>query len=176
MAENCLFEIKPLTYSNAIRNINVFSVNYTNQDYGSLKAKMIDLIRQNFEQDFNDFNESSIGIMLIEMWAFLADTLSFKIDQLANEIFIDTVTEPTNAFRLARLVGFKPTPPLPARTLLSGTINHALSEDLEIISPVTIEYGIPGHRRHMECYPADKNNNPLFGQPIVIPAGQVFDQ
>ncbi len=174
MADNCPFEITPLAHTKAIRNTNVFSLNYTNQDYWSLKARMLDLMKQHFDKDFNDFTESSIGIMLIEMWAFIADTLSFKIDQLANEIFIDTVTEPANAFRLARLVGFKPTPPLPARALFVATINHPLSTDLEIVTPLLIDYSVPGYgEKVLELYPTDHENNPVMDSPIVIPAGQL---
>jgi hypothetical protein len=52
----------------------------------------VDFIKEKFADEFTDFVESSLAIMLIENWAFLADTLSFKIDQVANEIFIDTVS------------------------------------------------------------------------------------
>lgn len=174
MAENCPFEITPLAHSKSIRNTNVFSLNYTNQDYWSLKARMLDLIKQYFDKDFNDFTESSIGLMLIEMWAFVADTLSFKIDQLANELFIDTVTEPANAFRLARLLGFKPTPPLPARALFIATLNHPLADDFEIVTPLTISYNVPGYgEKIMELFAADHQNNPMFNQPIIVPAGQL---
>ena len=48
-------------------------------------------VRQKFDKEFSDFVESSLAIMLIENWAFIADTLSFKMDQIANEVFVDTV-------------------------------------------------------------------------------------
>ena len=174
MADNCPFEVTPLASTKVMRNATSYSLNYTNQDYWSLKKRMMDLIKQYFDKDFNDFTESSIGVMLIEMWAFIADTLSFKIDQLANEIFIDTVTEPINAFRLSKLVGFNPTPPLPARAMFVATLNHPFSDDLHIDAPFLIEYSSPGAgEKLMELYPADDNNNPIFDSVITIPAGQL---
>ena len=110
---DCPVEIKPLSQSEEGKNSLTFNLNYTNQDFWSMKTRLVDFIKERFGSSgtelpntFNDFVESSIAIMLIENWAFLADTLSFKMDQIVNEMFIDTVTEVENAFRLAKLVGF----------------------------------------------------------------------
>src|ERR1700753_67936 len=104
----CSFNVVPYGQASSLSQPNVISLNYTNQDFWSMKSRLMDFIKSNFTNDFNDFVESSLAIMLIENWAFIADTLSFKMDQIANEIFIDTVTEVENAFRLAKLVGFQP--------------------------------------------------------------------
>lgn len=142
------FEIEPYLVTNPENKIsNPFSLTYTNQDYWGFKNKILEHIKNNHEEDFNDFTESSIVVMLAEIFAFLGDTLSFKIDQLANELFIDTVSEKANAFRLAKLVGFKPTPPTPARAMFYISINNPLKHDLTIVTPVKINYDIPGHGR-----------------------------
>ena len=86
-SNNCPFDITPYTQSQVITTPNIFSLNYTNQDFWSMKTRLIDFIKQKFSTDFSDFVESSIAIMLIENWAFIADTLSFKMDQISNEIF-----------------------------------------------------------------------------------------
>jgi hypothetical protein len=174
MAENCPFEITPLAYSKPIKNTNIHSLSYVNQDFWSLKSRMLELLQQNFHKDFNDFTESSLAIMLVEMWAFIADQLSFKIDQLANEMFIDTVTESHNAFRLAKLLGYKPTPPLPARAMFVITLNHSLSHDLEIKAPLILSYpSADGTDKTIELYQADMNNNPIMDRNIIIPVGSV---
>jgi hypothetical protein len=97
--KSCPFNVNPLAQSQPIRNGTIFNLNYTCQDFWSMKTRLVDYIRQNFPDKFNDFVESDLAIMLIENQAFLADLLSFKIDQIANEPFIDTVTELENAFR-----------------------------------------------------------------------------
>lgn len=152
------------------------SLTYTNQDYNSLKSRMIEIIEQKFSKDFTDFSESSLAMMLIELWAFLADQLSFKIDQVANELFIDTVTETANIMRLANLVGFKPTPPLAAKAMFSINLNHAITNDFAIDTPleVTFQAASGQGERHMELFQADEYNNPIYDKPIVVPAGAMF--
>lgn len=173
--EQCPFEITPLDTVQTITNPNIFSLNYTNQDFWSMKNRLIGFIQQKFEKDFNDFVESSVAIMLIENWAFLADTLSFKMDQIANEIFIDTVTELENAVRITRLVGFKPQPPIAARTLWTASINTSLLADLKITTPFVIEIAIDGLPRAIELFQGDATNAPLFGQDIIIPTGSLVN-
>jgi len=167
--------VTPFAQSQASATPNIFNLNYTNQDFWSMKARLIDYIQQQFGDQFNDFVESDLAIMLIENWAFLADTLSFKTDQIANEVFIDTVTEIDNAFRLAKLVGFQPTPPIAARSMWSAKINNPLLQDLTMLAPLDVQVNFGDQNMTIELYPADANNNPIFGQDILIPAGSVVN-
>lgn len=178
MPDNCPFEINPYDQPRIIKNEKINSVNYTNQDFWSLKNKLVEFINERFGENgtvipntFNDLVESSIAIMLIENWAFIADTLSFKMDQMVNELFIDTVTEPDNAFRLCQMVGFKPTPPLPSRSLWTATITSAFSTDIILSAPILIDVVSDDTPITIELYPADSKNNPIFDQDIVIPSG-----
>jgi hypothetical protein len=75
---NCPFDITPYTQSQIITTPNIFNLNYTNQDFWSMKTRLLEFTRQKFDKEFSDFVESSLAIMLIENWAFLADTLSFQ--------------------------------------------------------------------------------------------------
>lgn len=173
--ENCPFDITPYDKSQIVKTPNLANLNYTNQDFWSMKSRLIDFIKERFAEQFNDFVESDLALMLIENWAFVADTLSFKIDQIANEVFIDTVTEVDNAFRLSLLVGFKPTPPIGARSLWSASIQNVLETDLVINTPQTIPITTEEGPKIIELYPADKDNNPIMNQPIVIPANSLLN-
>lgn len=174
MAEVCPFEITPLATPKLVQNMPIYSLNYTSQDYNSLKSRLLELLKTNFASEFNDINESSLGVMLIECWAAIADLLSFKIDQIANELFIDTVTELENAFRLAKLVGYKPQPPLPAKAMFMARINSKYSADVILKSPIVVSLDNLGFDTAYELYAADINNNPVLGTDIVIPAGAMF--
>lgn len=172
---NCPFDITPYTQSSVITTPNIFNLNYTNQDFWSMKTRLIQFTQQKFGDDFSDFVESSLAIMLIENWAFLADTLSFKMDQISNEIFIDTVTQVDNAFRLAKLVGFKPQPPICATSLWTMSINNPVNTDVVIPAPFDLTVSAGSGSITIELYPADANNNPIFNQDIVIPAGNIVN-
>lgn len=175
MQESCPFEITPFAQSQPGGKQNIFNLNYTNQDFWSMKSRLTDFIKEKFGKEFNDFVESDIAIMLIENWAFLADTLSFKIDQIANEIFIDTVTELENAFRLAKLVGFHPQPPIAARSMWTARLNNPVLVDLEIPAPLDLDVTFGDETMTIELMPADANNNPIFDRNITIPAGQIVN-
>ncbi len=170
MKNNCPFDITPLDQSSSIENREIISLNYTNQDFHSLKVRVVDFIKARFGDDFTDLIESQLAFVLIETWAFMADTLSFKQDQIANEIFIDTVSELENAFRLSKLMGFEPTPPIAARSMWSASIGTVLSNDLVLPTPV-----ISGGDVTIELFPADENDQPLFNSPIIIQAGSLIN-
>lgn len=177
-SENCPVSLTPLSQSEKIKTPNIFNLNYTAQDFWSMKTKLVDFIQERFGPDgtvlpntFSDFIESDIAVMLIENIAFLADTLSFKTDQIANEIFIDTVTEPENAFRLAKLVGFNPLPPIASKSLWTATINNIFSEDVVLPTPMPISLASDGSPLDMELFQADAEGNPIFDQNITITAG-----
>ena len=178
MPDYCPFEVSPLSQSSIIKNEKIINLNYTNQDFWSLKNKLVEFINERFGENgtvipntFNDLVESSVAIMLIENWAFIADTLSFKMDKMVNELFIDTVTEPDNAFRLCQMVGFKPTPPLPARSLWTATVTSTFSTDIILSAPILIDVVSDDTPITIELYPADSKNNPIFDQDILIPSG-----
>lgn len=173
--KNCPFDVTPYDQSGKIKTPNLVNINYTNQDFWSMKARLIDFIKEKFADDFNDFVESSIALMLIENWAFIADTLSFKIDQIANEIFIDTVSEVDNAFRLAILVGFVPLPPIASSSFWTAEINNVLNTNMEISTPVVVDINTEVGPKTIELFPADSNNQPLFDEPIVITAGNFLN-
>ena len=172
MAVNCPFEVRPYDISEPISTTNIANFNYTNQDFWSIKSRLINFINEKFSDDFNDFVESSLAIMLMENFAFIGDTLSFKIDQIANEIFIDTVTEIDNAFRLSKLVGFDPLPPIASKSMWTATTNKVLTEHLTIPTPYTIESGTNEGAITIELFPADSDDNPILDEDIVVPAGK----
>lgn len=171
----CPFNITPYAQSEVVTTPNIFNLNYTNQDFWSMKTRLVEFIKQKFSNEFSDFVESSLAIMLIENWAFIADTLSFKIDQIANEIFIDTVTEIENGFRLSKLVGFKPQPPIAAASMWTASINNPILTDITIPAPFDIKVQSGNRGITVELYPADQENKPIYDQDIIIPAGNIVN-
>jgi hypothetical protein len=178
--ENCPATVTPLSQAETIKNNSIINLNYTNQEFWSLKSRMVEFLNERFGEDgtvlpntFNDLVESSIAIMLIENLAFLGDTLSFKMDQIANEFFLDTVTEADNAFRLAKLVGFEPTAPLPSRSKWTATLTSALTQDVTLATPLEVDVTTDDGPITIELFSTDANGDPLLDDDIVIPAGQL---
>ena len=174
MQEKCEI-INPYDIGDIPTQTKIVNLNYTNQDFYSMKARLVNYIKEKFGTDFNDFVESSLAIMLIENFAFLADTLSFKIDQIANEVFIDTVTELDNAFRLAKLVGLKPLGPIGSKALFTARITSVQSIDLVIPTPFDFKIVSNGQQINYELYAADPLNKPIYDEPIVLKSGNLIN-
>jgi hypothetical protein len=113
--------------------------------------------------------------MLMENFAFVGDMLSFKQDQIANEMFIDTVTEVENAFRMCKLIGFAPQPPIAASCMWSATIAAAATTDILIPAPIPVGIVSGNSAITIELFQADENNEPLFDEDIIIPAGELIN-
>jgi len=173
--EKCPFDLTPYKLGANTSRPQIFSLNYTNQDFWSMKARLVSYIKEKFGTEFNDFVESSLGIMLIENWAFIADTLSFKTDQIANEVFIDTVTELEDALRLARLVGFDPQPPIAGKSLWSARVQNTYNVDLEIPAPFPVDIVNNNVTTTIELFPSDSLNRPIYDENIYITAGTLIN-
>jgi len=166
--------VQPIEVAQQTRTPSLGTLNYTNQDYFSLKTRLRDLIKEQFLGNFNDLFESSLAIMLVELFSFAADTVNFKNDQTANEVYIDSVGEVANAFRIAKAVGFSPTPPIASRAMFSATIPSVLSADLAIPGGTTLPIVTDQNETiSYQLYPADLLGNPSLGEDIVIPAGNL---
>lgn len=175
MAETCPFEVVPTKITSIPNKTTPVSLNYTNQDFWSLKSRLVAYTREKFGTEFTDFIESSLAVMLIENWAFIGDMLSFKIDQIANELFIDTVTQLDSAFRLSKLVGFQPQPPIAAKSMWTARLSGPQDIDLEIAAPLDVEVVSNNQTLVIELFPADQYNRPIYDENIIISAGSIVN-
>jgi len=82
--------------------------NFQSFDYETLRKSMIEYLRTYYPEDFNDFTESSEYIALIDLIAFLGQSLAFRADLNARENFIDTAERRDSILKLARLVSYNP--------------------------------------------------------------------
>ncbi|NBF39161.1 MAG: putative baseplate assembly protein [Spirochaetes bacterium] len=71
------------------------------------------------------------GIALLEMWAYLADILTFYQERIANEAYLRTAVHEDTVRRLARRLDYEPAPGAAAEALLAFT----LEEDTSIQIP-----------------------------------------
>jgi hypothetical protein len=83
-------------------------VNFASYDFDTIRDALINYIRVNYPEDFNDWIESSEFVGIIEMLAYLASSLAFRIDLNVRENFLDTATRRESIFRLARFLSYNP--------------------------------------------------------------------
>ena len=94
------------------------NADFQSYDFDNLRRTMINYLRQNYPEDFNDYVESSEYIALIDLIAFLGQNLSFRIDLNARENFLETAERRESVLRLARLLSYNPKRNKPANGLL----------------------------------------------------------
>ncbi len=83
------------------------NVNYTSKDFSTIKADLIEYTKSYFPNSYKDFNETSPGMMLIELSSYVGDVLSYYIDYNYKENILSTATEKRNVRRLAEFLGYK---------------------------------------------------------------------
>ena len=81
---------------------------FQSYDFETLRKSMIDYLRTYYPEDFNDFTDSSEYIALIDLIAFLGQSLAFRTDLNARENFFDTAERRDSILKLARLISYNP--------------------------------------------------------------------
>jgi len=82
------------------------SADFQSYDFENLRRTMVDYIRQNYPEDFNDYIESSEYLALIDVIAFLGQSIAFRVDLNARENFLELAERRDSVLRLAKLVSY----------------------------------------------------------------------
>lgn len=106
-------------------------IDYLARDYNSFRQALIDLIPAKLPE-WTDRSESSFGIVLIELFAYMADILSYYQDRLANEAFLTTAQERRSIINHLRLIGYELAPAAPAAARLSLIMANSVTQQVEV--------------------------------------------
>ena len=166
-------------------------VSFLNKDFQSLRNSLIDFAKQYFPLTFRDFNESSVGMMFIEMAAYVGDVLSFYIDSTLKENLLLYAEEERNILAIAQALGYTPNLSFPATVKLdvfqivpsTGTginikpdLNFALSIEVNsevasdsnpnvvfrTLNDVNFKVSSSMDTREESVFEVDDDNNPTF--------------
>ena len=94
------------------------NADFQSYDFENLRRTMIDYIRQNYPEDFNDYIESSEYLALIDLIAFLGQSIAFRVDLNARENFLELAERRDSVLRLARMLSYNSKRNLAAQGLL----------------------------------------------------------
>jgi len=98
---------------------NAKNINYVGKDFDTLRQNLIDYSKTYFPNTYADFNESSPGMVFIEMASYIGDVLSFYQDSQLKESLLAYASERKNVVALAQAMGYKPKVTTPAVTTLT---------------------------------------------------------
>ena len=78
------------------------------KDFDQLKTQLMDFAQAFQSGSFQDFNESSPGMALLEHVAYVGDILNYNLDQVFNEIKFETSRQVENVASFAKSLGYRP--------------------------------------------------------------------
>lgn len=117
---------------------NEIQRNYLARDFDGFRAQLVEYARIFFPDKIQDFSEASLGGLLIDLSAFVGDTMSFYMDHQFNELNYETATELVNIENHLRNAGVKIRGKSPASTNVNFTITvDGLTQSTGLVVPDT---------------------------------------
>jgi len=126
-------------------------IDYAGTDFYSLRENLLGYIKSVYPLDYQNFSESDLGLMLVEVVAYMGTVFSLKGDMLANENYLRTVKTRNNLKKLLELVGVDMRGPLGAaasarlthKTSLAGEYPVTFSPSQRVFAITSKEDGAP---------------------------------
>ena len=103
--------------SNKTGNIKK-DVRYLNKDFSQIRNNLIEFSKQYYPNTYKDFNESSPGMMFIEMAAYVGDVMSYYVDSQFKESLLGYSEELRTLYSMAQTFGYKPRLTAPSKVEL----------------------------------------------------------
>ncbi len=94
-------------------------IKYLNKDFAQFRGNLIEFSKAYFPETFSDFNESSPGMLFIEMASYIGDSLSYYIDDTLKESLMVHADDIENVIALSQYLGYKPKVTSPSVTTIS---------------------------------------------------------
>jgi hypothetical protein len=82
-------------------------ISYNARNFVDVRTELINFVKQYYPDIFSDYNDASVGMMLIELNAAVGDILSFHTDRMFQETQIDFAQERSSILSMARTYGLK---------------------------------------------------------------------
>ena len=83
------------------------SKNYLSKDFQSFRVDLINYAKNYFPDKIQDFSEAGLGGLLVELAAYVGDTMTYYLDYQFNELNPETAIEVGNVQNHARNAGLK---------------------------------------------------------------------
>jgi len=97
-------------------------INYFARNFQDVRTELFNFIKQYYPGLFSDFNDASVGTMLLELNAATADMLSYHTDRMFQETQIDYAQERKSVMSMARTLGLKVPGQRPSVTMVDFSV------------------------------------------------------
>lgn len=108
-------------------------IDFAAADFASYKQSLIDYVKATFPLDYNNFESSDFGTLLIELMSAFGHIQSNKVDYLANENFLGTARSRDSVKRILELIGVRMKGPIAAAADAKITVETATDASAMVI-------------------------------------------
>ncbi len=111
------------------------AIDYMAKDYASFRNALVDLIPRKIPQ-WKDRSEADMGIMLIELFSYIADELSYFQDRVSNEAFLRTARARTSVSNHLRLIDYHIQDGLSANAFIKVEVKESSAIQVKELSAI----------------------------------------
>lgn len=83
-------------------------LDYTSRDFTSIRAQLVGLAQGIIPEWQTSGETVDFGTLILELFAYMGDTLNFYIDRTASEAFLSTAVRPQSVLYIADMLGYQP--------------------------------------------------------------------
>ena len=141
-------------------------IQYTSRNFADIRSDLVNMVKQYYPDIFNDFNDASVGMMLLELNAAVGDMLSTNTDRMFQETQIDYAKERKSVLSLARTFGLKIPGKRPSVTIVDFSVTlPVLGDSFDVSYAPVIRAGsqVSGGGKIFEA-----SNDIDFANPFTI--------
>jgi hypothetical protein len=104
-------------------------ISFNNRTYTEIKTELISLIRNYYPEILQDFSDSSVGTMLIDLNAAVANNLSVNTDRAFQETQLEYAQQRASVLEIAKNLGFNIPNTRPSITVVDFTVTVPVKGD-----------------------------------------------
>ncbi|AZM47798.1 hypothetical protein DMB38_20190 [Streptomyces sp. WAC 06738] len=118
----------------AVDSGSVANIDYTSRDFTGYRDSLLAYAQQ-ILPEWTSRSPADFGVVMVELFAYMGDIISFYQDRIQDESFLTTATQRSSVVAIAQQLGYQPHPAIPA----TGQV--AFSPAPGLTSPVTLPAG-----------------------------------
>jgi hypothetical protein len=143
---------------------------FSGVDFSNIISDVQNLITDSpdYNKNWDDFFSSDAGRMLVELFAFIADNLSTRIDWIANENWLSTATQKASVMRILKILGYNFTLPIASQVVIETRTADAAGYSETF--PANGYYITPKYVQGISFRPFSLTANDLTGAPRTYEA------
>jgi hypothetical protein len=132
------------------------NANFKAFDFDTIRQSMVEYIRDNYPESFNDWVESSDFVALLDVVSQFGHNLAYRLDLNSRNNFLSTATRQDAVFKLAEFLGYQPRRNVPASGELKitsvKTSEDVIGSDGKTLAGKDIRYDVGNNYNNLDDF------------------------